>query len=524
MPRRLSTRILTSMITILVTTTLVGFALFIYEERTQLDIQYEQRAAAIAQTVASTPEIQQAMEYGGSGDLVQRTAERMRIASGAAYIVVIDRDGYRHSHKNPDMVGLRIEEPVIALDGRTHVGIDAGSLGRSANAKVPLRGPSGDLVGEVSVGFLERNVDGALWGELPTFALWFTLALAVGAVASYALAWRLKRRTFGLELEEIAKLLQEREAMLHGIKEGVVGFDRAGRVTIVNDEARRLLGLQTSALGRRLNDLLPAGRLRDVLNGYEPGQDIPVLTDDHYLTVNRRPVSLAGRELGAVVTLRDRTELSGLLRELDSVRGLTDALRAQQHEFANRMHTVAGLLELGEHDEALSYLTDAQGTEAALSESVRERISNPLVVGLILAKSSVAAERGVALTLTDDSLLGDSPVHVQALLTVLGNLLDNAIEATAGRPDAAVAIRLISGPAGIRLVVSDTGPGIPPGTADTIFVDGFSTNPQTGVKHRGLGLAIVHRLVHRLGGEISVTEGPGAVFTVNLPTPVKVPS
>jgi two-component system, CitB family, sensor kinase len=528
--RKLSTRILSSQLSILAASMLVGFALFAHEERAKLDDQYRQRALAIAQTVAGTPEIQGAMEYGGGGDLVQTTAERMRKSAGASYIVVLDLKGIRYSHPNPALIGKPVEEPLTAADGRGHVGIDHGSLCRSANGKAPLYGPTGAVVGEVSAGICEHAVSSALWSELPAFALWLGLALGFGAVASYLLAWRLKRRTFGLELEEIVKLLQEREAMLHGIKEGVIGFDRAGRIGVVNDEARRLLRLGTAVLGQRLDEVLPPGRLRDVLAGAERGADASVLTDEYYLTVNHRHVRLGGRELGAVVTLRDRTELSGLLRELDSVRGLTDALRAQQHEFSNRMHTVAGLLELGDSDEALAYLTTAQGAEAALSESVRERIANPLVVGLILAKSVVAAERGVTLTLTDDSWLGESPPRVQAVLTILGNLVDNAIEAAApgsGDPAGApaeVTVRLTDGD-GITMVVSDTGPGIRAGCADLIFTDGYSTKhgPAVGakasseVRRRGLGLAIVHRIVHRIGGSIRVGEGPGATFTVELP-------
>jgi two-component system CitB family sensor kinase len=514
--RKLSTRILTSQLTILVTSMLVGFGLFAHEERTKLDGQYRERALAIAQTAASTPQVQAAMEYGGAGDLVQTTAERMRRSAGAEYIVVLDLKGIRHSHPNPALIGKPVEEPLIAADGRGHLGVDHGSLCRSANGKAPLYGPSGTLVGEVSAGICERAVSDTLWTELPAFALWMGLALAFGAVASYVLAWRLKRRTFGLELEEITKLLQEREAVLHGIKEGVIAFDRAGRVTIVNDEARRLLRPRIVTLGQRLEDIVPPGRLRDLLAGAEGGADASVLTDEYYLTVNRRPVVLGGRELGAVVTLRDRTELSGLLRELDSVRALTDALRAQQHEFSNRMHTVAGLLELGDRDEALTYLTTAQGAEAALSESVRERIANPLVVGLILAKSVVAAERGVTLTLTEDSWLGDSPARVQALLTVLGNLVDNAIDAAAGASPAEVTVRLVDD-AGITVVVSDTGPGVPPGHLESIFNDGYSTKAGSDARRRGLGLAIVHRLIRRIGGRIRVGEGPGATFTVELP-------
>src|SRR3989440_387968 len=204
----------------------------------------------------------------------------------------------------------------------------------------------------------------------------------MGLVASAILSHRLKKSTFGLELEDIAGLLQDREAMLHGIREGVVALDPRGRITVVNDEARRLLRLGAS-LGCRLDEALPDGRLRRALDGTLIGSDVTVLTDSHCLVVNRMPVTLHGHELGAVVTVRDRTELVGLLRELDSVRGLTDALRSQQHEFSNRMHTLAGLLELGEHDAAYDFAVESAGAQPSLAESVRERIGNPLMVGLV---------------------------------------------------------------------------------------------------------------------------------------------
>jgi two-component system CitB family sensor kinase len=516
--RKLATQILASFLTILIFTVLLGFALFSYQERQQLDREYQTQALAIAGTVAGIPTIRQAMEYGGGGDVVSNIAEQIRKDSGADYVVVIDRDGVRHSHPTKALIGQRIEEPVVALDGKPHTGVNPGSLGASANAKVPLYGPTGAIVGEVSVGFLEKRVSGQLRDELRTFALYAALALAVGVAASYLLARRLKRSTFGLELHEIASLLSEREAMLHGVREGVVTFDGTGRVSLVNDEARRLLRLPAGVVSRRIDELVPEGRLRDVLSGDVAGAGQIVLTDEHCLEVNRMPVNLGGQVLGAVVTLRDRTELEGLLRELDNVRGLTDALRAQGHEFSNRMHTLTGLLELGDLDEALHYIADTEGTQGMLLESVRERIASPLVAGLFLAKATVAAERGVELVLTDDSWLDDTQGRGQALLTMIGNLLDNAIDAAAsGPPPARVVLDIRQDSRGIRLCVTDTGAGIPPGAADEIFQDGFTTKTPHGELRRGLGLALVRRLVQRLGGEISVAEGPGAEFTVVLP-------
>jgi two-component system CitB family sensor kinase len=523
---RLSARILANQLVILALTGAIGFVLFAFAQRAEIDRAYEQRALAIAQTTAAEPQIQQAVEYGGGGDIVQTVAERIRKASGASYVVVIDLHGIRHSHPDPALIGEPVGDPIVVLDGHPHVGSDQGATGRSANGKAPLYGPTGTLVGEVSAGIPEHDVLGELWRELPTFGLYAAIAVALGSAAAFLLARRLKRSTFGLELEEIAGLLQDREAMLHGIREGVIAFDPDGRITVVNGEARNLLGLGT-ALGSRLEEVLPNGRLRRALDGTLTGTDLSVLTDDHCLVVNRMPVTLHGRELGAVVTVRDRTELIGLLRELDSVRGLTDALRAQQHEFTNRMHTVAGLLDIGDHDAAYEYAVESAGADQALTESVRERIGNALLVGLIVAKTTVAAERGVRMVLSDDSALGEDPPHLRRLLTIVGNLLDNAIDAAAGGPPPAggreVRLSLLEAVDQVLVGVADSGPGIPPGAAESIFEDGWSTRPDRGTARRGLGLALVHRLTQRHGGTITVSEGSGAVFTVVLPLPDDTP-
>ncbi|MER5638710.1 sensor histidine kinase [Kitasatospora sp. NPDC002227] len=510
--RRLSARILTGHLVILAITGLIGFVLLAYAQRAQLDRDNEQRALAIAQTTAADPQIQAAMEYGGGGDLVQTVTDRVQHAARASYVVVIDRAGVRHSHPNPELIGRPVEE--APPDGRSSVRINHGSTGTSANGTAPLYGPTGTLVGAVSVGIAEKDVLGQLRRELATFAVYLGSALAVGVIASYVLARRLKRSTFGLELEEIAGLLQDREAMLHGIREGVLAFDPQGRVTVVNDEARRLLGLGT-ALGSRLDELLPDGRLRRALDGTLTGDDLTVLTDSHCLAVNRMPVTLHGRTLGAVVTVRDRTELVGLLRELDSVRGLTDALRAQQHEFANRLHTLAGLLELGDQQAALEYAVELGRAEPSAAEAVRDSIANPLMAGLIVAKTAVAAERGVRLTLAEGSRLGEDPGHLRRLLTIVGNLLDNAVEAAG--TGGTVRLLLAEGAETVLLRVTDSGPGVPAGAP--IFEDGWSTRPGRGTARRGLGLALVHRLVQRHGGTVAVSEGPGAVFTVTLPLP-----
>lgn len=523
---RLWTRIAVAQLAILVVTGVLGFVLFTVARHASLDHAYEQRAVAIAQAAASDPVIRREAavpELDGPSTAVQEAAERIKEATHASYVVVIGLNRVRHSHPMPELIGQKINEPIAVFDGKAHESIHVDLTGRSANGRVPLYGLDGTLIGEVSAGIPEEQATDELRRELPTFALYAGVVLAIGCAASLMLARRLKRTTFGLELEEIAGLLQDREAMLHGIKEGVVSLDTERRITVINDEARRLTRLNV-APGARLDEALPDGRLRRILEGSISGSDLIVLTDDHCLVVNRMPVVLSGRELGAVVTVRDRTELVGVLRELDSVRGLTDALRAQQHEFTNRMHTLAGLLELGEHGAALDYVLESAGTEQALAESTRQRIGNTLMVGLIVAKTTVAAERGVRITLTPDSRLGERPPHLRRLLTIIGNLLDNAVEAAADgvRPadGAQVWLSVVEDDRRVVVRVTDTGPGVPAEVRARIFEDGWSTRPDRGTARRGLGLALVHRLVQRHLGTIEVSTGPGAVFTVVLPAPV----
>lgn len=527
--RKLSTQILVSQLAILTATVLIGFVLFARVERTQLDRQYEDRAASIAETVAGVPDIQRcvATPRGRCTESVQTVASRIQTETHAAYIVVIDMNRVRHSHPIQALIGQQVSEPIITADGRTHVGIDHGATGPSANAKAPMYDADNHMIGEVSVGITENSVSAALWRELPTYAAWLTVALAAGAAASWLLAHRLKQKTFGLELDAIAQLLQEREATLHGIREGVLGFDPSGRMSVVNDEARRLLGDIAAPLGSRLEEVLPPGRLRAVLTGAVGGPDEVVITDDYCLTVNRMPIALNGKPHGAVVTLRDRTEMSGLLRELDGTRGLTDALRAQQHEFSNRLHAVTGLLELGDVDEALHYLVELRGGAAEFADSLRARIGSPLIIGLLLGKAAEASERGVAFQITEDTWLGDSTQRIQALTTILGNLIDNAFEAVAGAAGSSrVVVQIIDDDGAISIRVSDNGPGIPHGDRELIYHDGYTTKPGRGLQQRGLGLALVHRLVQRLRGTITVSDGPNPAFEIWLPavSPAPVPS
>ena len=255
-----------------------------------LDRQYQQRALAVAESVAAMPQVRTAVRQPDGAQIVQPLAEAIRLSSGASFVVVTDARGIRLSHPNPALIGLSAidpGEPPIALNGEPYTATESGSLGLSARGKAPVFDDQGRVVGMVSVGYPEVEINEGLLQQLPVMGGYLLIALALGSVASWFLARHLKRQTFGLEPQEIAGLLEQREAMLHGIREGAIAVDRSRRVTLVNDEARRLLGLPATVVGHRLDDVVPAGRVRDVLAGVDEGPDQIVLSGGRILVANR---------------------------------------------------------------------------------------------------------------------------------------------------------------------------------------------------------------------------------------------
>jgi two-component system CitB family sensor kinase len=490
----------------------------------QLDDQAMRRALAIAQTTAQEPQLVQALKSTppSPDGPVQTEAERIRKATGAEYVVVMDWRGVRWSHTDRKQIGGIVStDPSEALAGKEVMAIDDGTLGRTARGKVPLRDSDGRVVGAVSVGIAYDSVRARLIHAIPGLLAYAGGALAVGALAAWLISRRVQRQTRDLAFSDIAGLLAEREAMLHGIREGVVALDRAGRVRLLNDEAQRLLGIGDEAVGRSPDEALGEGRTADVLAGRVTGTDLLTVRGQRVLVANRMPTD----DGGAVATLRDRTELEQLGRELDSTRGLIDALRAQDHEHANRMHTLLGLLELEMFDDAVEFVGEVVGDHRATSEQVTEKIQDPLLAALLVGKATVAAERGVALWVSDRTRLPDRLIDPRGLVTIVGNLVDNALDAVAGTPHARVEVELRAEEHTAILRVRDTGPGIPVERRELVFTEGWSTKKPPAHRQRGLGLSLVRRLAERQGGSATVGEahGGGAEFTVVLPEALAEP-
>ncbi len=510
-----SNRILVVLIAALVGTTLA----FRVAQAAQ-DNQYKLRALAIANATAAMPDVITLLTVEDPTHELQTIAENIKKKTGASYVVIADKNGIRLSHPNPTLIGKRLDGPLPALQGISSTNTDKGTLGRSANGKTPVFGYQNQIVGMVSAGILESKFAADNKYLAQAFFFFGIGFILFGFLIAELLSRRLKGQKVAHELERVTSKYQEHDAMLHGIKEGVITLTPQGKITLINDEALRLLNLHFTVQGKQIREVLPTGRLLDLLLGQtQQGDDDLVLNENFSLRVNRRPVRQMGRDIGAVITLRDRTEHIGLLRELDSVRNLTDALRAQQHEYSNRMHTLNGLLELGRYEEASEYLGEISTINADLAETLHDNIANPTVTALLIAKVSIARERGVNLLINAEVPMNDFAIEQNALITIVGNLLDNAIDAAAGSKDAFVEISVTSPAEKRKLIrVHDSGRGLPEPNPEIVFQDGYTTKAPRPGGHRGIGLAIVQRLVKQANGEITYFNQNGATFVVELPT------
>jgi len=500
----------------------VGFGLVGWLMDRQLTDQYERRALAVAHTVAADRTLADAVADGDVA-VVSTRAERVRHATGALFVVVTDARGIRLAHPVPAEIGRHVStDPSAVLAGHDVANVQRGTLGLSARGKVPVRA-YGRIVGEVSVGFAATDIRAHVLRVLADAALFAAGALLLGVAGSALLSRRLKTQTLGLEPRELAVLVQEREAVLHGVGEGVVATDASGRITVCNDEAARLLGSRPPA-GARATDLALPIRVRAALSRRTDAERMTAIAGDRVLLATCRQVRADGHDLGTVLTLRDRTDIETLTRELDTVRSLSGAVRAQRHEFANRLHTLAGLLQTGHQAEAVEYLHALQDAPTELGP-VPDGVRDAYLRAFLSAKTAEAAEADVTLQVADTSWVPGRVTAAVAVTTVVGNLVDNAVRAArlGARQPAQVEVTLLADGDALHLSVADSGDGVPAPVRETIFTEGYTTRISDG---HGLGLALARQAARSCGGDVRLAQpgsdgtggaGHGAVFVAQMP-------
>ncbi|MFD7624778.1 ATP-binding protein [Streptomyces sp. NPDC059851] len=532
-PRSLAGQLF-AMQVLLVAVVVAGCAVFAYATaRGQAEDAARRQAGAVARAVADSPSVLEAVREaaGGNGPTarLQPYAERVRVDSEVDFVTIMAPDGRRWTHPDPQRIG----EPFLgntapALRGETFSETYTGTLGPSIRVVTPLL-DDGRVVGMVSSGITVRVISARLAAQLSALVWVAVGALALGAVGTYVVNARLRRHTHGMNAAELSRVYDYHQAALHAVREGLLMLDGQRRITLINDAGRELLGLHGDLRGRSVADLGLPPPLTGALLADRSRVDEVHLTAERVLVLSSAPVAGGGRR-GTVVTLRDHTELQSLTGELDHERGFTQALRSQAHEAANRLHTVVSLIELGRADEAVEFATAELQLAQALTDEVVTAVGEPVLVALLLGKAAQAHERGVELVVTRDSHAVESgrgagavqELPARDLVTVLGNLLDNAVDALTGVPGARIEVTVRPEEEGLLIRVADNGPGLPEGVAAEVFRRGWSGKGEG----RGLGLALVRQVALRHGGSAEAAEVPGggAEFTVRLPIAKGVPA
>jgi sensor histidine kinase regulating citrate/malate metabolism len=500
-----------------------------------------QTVTAVALSIADAQNVRTALATPDPSALLQPYAERVRHDTGVDFITIMSPAGIRYTHPNPSRIGGHfVGNTAPAVAGRTFTETYTGTLGPSVRTVTPVFDDRHRVVALVAVGITVRVITGRLQQRLVALGAVAGVVLAAGMAGSYLVSARLRRQTRGVAPGELREMFEYYEAILHAVREGLLILDRAGRVVLCNDAALDLLGLRAHRTdgaararpgrspvlppldlrGRPVTDLGLPAELVATLVAPDPRSDEIHVGDTRVLVVNTSPVRSRDRAMGNVVTFRDHTELQSLTGELDTVRGFAESLRSQAHEAANRLHTVVSLVELGRPDQAVEFATAELAAAQRLTDRVVDSVTEPVLAALLLGKSAEAAERGVELVITEDTAIEET-VEARDLVTILGNLIDNAVDAAvenAGARPPRVVVTAREDAGTLLLEVSDSGRGVDPSDVPDMFRRGWTTKTSGGwpVGH-GLGLALVGRAVRRHGGELRVGRGAGAVFTVRIP-------
>ena len=525
MPRDISlaTRVLLAqLVVLLVALVPLGFAAVDHarsaERRRAVDV-----AEATSLSLASSPWVLEAVAGPDPATELREPVERLRAETGVDFIVVMAPDGTRYTHPDPDQVGgIFIGSRDGALAGELTVEDAVGTLGPSVRVVAPITDDDGVVVALVSPGVTLREVSARVREAVTRLLLVGAAGLAAAVAGAWLLARSVRRQTFGLGAVGLARLHSYHEALLASVRTGIVLVDNDGSVVLVNDRARELLDLPEVAAGVAVADLGEHGLdpdLVDLLASGRRARAEQFAVANRILVVTQTDAVDEGRRLGWVATLADRTALARASGELDTLRTMTEALRARSHEADNRLHTMAMLVELGRPEEALEFAASTARTSQALTDDVVDRVSDSTLAALVLGKASQAAERGVRL---DVGELDVPPglVPGSELVTIVGNLLDNAVDAAA-TGSTPREVHLDGGLDGGDLVlrVRDTGPGVPAELRRRIFERGFSTK-EAGAERihgRGIGLSLVQATARRCGGQVTLAPGPGTCFEVRLP-------
>jgi two-component system, CitB family, sensor kinase len=487
--------------------------------------QIGMRALNVAETVAATPLVKDAFRQPDPHQQIQPFAEMIRRKTGAEYVVVGNRQGIRYAHPLPDRIGKKMVggDNDEVLEGKAIISEAVGSLGLAIRGKAPIFDEKGNVIGIVSVGFLLEDIEDIVWSYNVKILFFSILALFLGASGAILIAKTVKKSIHGLEPKEIGLLYQEKQAILEAIREGIIAVNQEGIITMINKTAMTLLGYEKEqdVLGKYILHIIPHSRLLEVIRTGTAEYDDEMILGEETMITNRIPIKdKAGKVIGAVSTFRNKSELYRLTKELSQLKSYADALRAQTHEFSNKLYVISGLIQLESYEEALELISKETNLHQDIVRFVMKEIPDPIIGGLFIGKFNRANELKIQFDIDRQSSFKDIPKHLDRdhLLTIIGNIVDNAMEAVLhnGCEEKRVTVFLTDLGDDLIIEVEDNGPGIQAEIADQIFERGFSTKAAV---HRGYGLDLVKKSLTVLGGHITYQseQGKGTVFTIIIP-------
>jgi two-component system, CitB family, sensor kinase len=522
---KLQTRLIIIICSLLLFVILFLSFLFQHMLATTLKEQIGMRALNVAETVAATPLVKDAFRQPDPHRQIQPFAEMIRRKTGAEYVVVGNRQGIRYAHPLPDRIGKKMVggDNKEVLEGKAIISEAVGSLGPAIRGKAPIFDEQGNVIGIVSVGFLLEDIEDIVWSYNAKIFFFSILALLLGVIGAVVIAKTVKKSIHGLEPNEIGLLYQEKQAILEAIREGIIAVNQEGIITMINKTAMTLLGYEKEedVLGKYILHIIPHSRLLEVIRTGTAEYDDEMILGEETVITNRIPIKdKAGKVIGAVSTFRNKSELYRLTKELSQLKSYADALRAQTHEFSNKLYVISGLIQLESYEEALELISKETNLHQDIVRFVMKEIPDPIIGGLFIGKFNRANELKIQFDIDRQSSFKDIPKHLDRdhLLTIIGNIVDNAMEAVLhnGYEEKKVTVFLTDLGDDLIIEVEDNGPGIQAEIADQIFERGFSTK---AAAHRGYGLDLVKKSLTVLGGHITYQseQGKGTVFTIIIP-------
>ncbi|MBA7874700.1 MULTISPECIES: sensor histidine kinase [Citrobacter] len=481
------------------------------------------KALAVARTLANSPEIRQGLMKKPEESGIQAIAQAVNKSNDFLFIVVTDMQSIRYSHPEAQRIGqpFKGDDILLALQGKENVAINRGFLAQALRVFTPIYDEHHRQIGVVSIGLELSRVTEQINNSRGSIFWSILFGVLVGLLGTWVFVKVLKRILFGLEPYEISNLFEQRQAMLHSIKEGVIAVDECGEVTLINQAAQELLDYHKSQDDAQLSTLSHAWSkvvdFSQVLHDGTPRRDEEIMVKDRLLLINTVPVLSNGKIIGAISTFRDKTEVRKLMQRLDGMVNYADALRERSHEFMNKLHVILGLLHLKSYKQLENYILKTANSYQEEIGSLLGKIKSPVIAGFLLSKINRTSDLGHSLVISNESQLPENSNEdqVAVLITVLGNLIENALEALGQEPGGEISVSLHYRHGWLHCEVNDDGPGIPPEHIEHIFEKGVSSKGT----ERGVGLALVKQQVENVGGNISVESEPGIFtqFFVQLP-------